>query len=218
MESPQASENTPDASGMKILFTSLWMISVVIAGYIGYGYGQGQTPDKKVLTPTPTIQANPTVIDYTVPGNATTVSPAMVDTKACAKTGFAQKWEYLTAYVIKENDTLQSIATEQLKDETRSNEILQINGVNPLVIGSTLYLPPASIAKSSGNIKQVYGKLVEKNSTSWQLNFSNDPKGQGILFPSFWFESVPNNDSYKIGDCLKIFFDDGFKVYSVDKQ
>jgi hypothetical protein len=136
----------------------------------------------------------------------------------CKKAGFAQKWEYLTPYIVKQNDTFQDIATSELHDATRVNEITQINGVNPVVVGSTLYLPPPSVAKSSGNLREVYGKLSDKNSVSWHINFSVDPKGQGILIPSFWFEGLADTSSYKIGDCVKVFFDDGYKVYSLSLQ
>jgi hypothetical protein len=211
-----------DGFGIKMFFSALWFVSLVIAVFIGFWWGQGnktsestnvlmaktsQTPS--TVTPSPQVTVDTTARNTPTP----TVSPV-----ACSKTGFAQKWEYLTSYVIKQNDSIQSIAREQLKDESRVNEILQINGVGPLVVGSTLYLPPSTITKSSGNIKQVYGKLIEKNNASWHVSFSSDPKGQGVLIPSFLFEGVQNKDTFTIGDCIKVFFDDGFKVYSVSLQ
>jgi LysM repeat protein len=215
---------------MKLFLSLLWGLSLVIAVVIGYAWGNGSKPTQSTevlaanTTPSPVV-ATPT--PQSVP--STNNSPSMIESSptplpsptpnasACNKTGYAQKWEYLTGYIVKQGDTMQTIAKEQLKDETRVNEILQINGVG-LVIGSTVYLPPPSITKSSGNIKQVYGKLMEKDTTSWHIGFSNDPKGQGILIPSFWFEGIANRDIYKIGDCLKVFFDDGFKVYTVALQ
>ncbi len=211
---------------MKMFFSVLWVASVIVSGFIGFVWGQGTKSDdsEKVLMANTsqvqvTVAPSPqtTVGSNNVPGSGNTPLPT-VNTTPCSKTGFAQKWEYLTPYVIKENDSIQSIAKEQLKDETRVNEILKINGVGPLVVGSTLYLPPSTITKSSGNIKQVYGKLVEKTNASWHLSFSSDPKGQGVLIPSFLFEGVANEGIYKLGDCLKVFFDDGFTVYSVSLQ
>lgn len=217
-------DSTSEGSGLKIFLTVVWGISVIAAGFIGYGYAHMQDSDKNVLqantliTPSPSPQVTPNVADYTASTNNSISPTTAVNTTNCPKTGFAQKWEYLTAYEVKTNDTLQSIATDQLKDVSRVNEILQINGVGPYVVGSTLYLPPPTITKSSGKLKQVYGRLMEKNATSWHLGLSNDPKGQGLLIPSFWFESIPNKDSYKTDDCLKIFFDEGYKVYSVSLQ
>ena len=216
-----------DDFGMKMFFSSLWVVSLFVVGFIGFAWGQGsKTPDtNKVLsantsqvTLAPSPQVTSVAVSNTVPGVGENTPIPTMDTTPCTKTGFAQKWDFLTPYVIKQNDSIQSIAKEQLNDETRVNEILQINGVGPLVVGSTLYLPPSTITKSSGNLKQVYGKLVEKNSTSWHISFSSDPKGQGILIPSFLFDGIANKDTYKIGDCLKIFLDDGFKVYSVAIQ
>ena len=218
-----------DQFGTKMFLSSLWVVSLIFVGFIGFAWGQGSktTDTKKVLmantsqvpvTVAPSPQITPNSFSNNIPGAGVNTPTPTVDTTPCGKTGFAQKWEYLTAYVIKENDSIQNIAKEQLKDESRVNEILQINGVGQLVVGSTLYLPPPTITKSSGNIKQVYGKLVEKNNTSWHISFSSDPKGQGILMPSFLFEGIGNRDTYKIGDCIKVFFDDGFKVYSVSLQ
>jgi hypothetical protein len=215
-----------DGFGIKMFFSALWFVSLLIAGFIGFVWGQGSKIDesKNVLTANTsevpaTVSPSPSeVSNNNVPDSGANTPTPTINTSTCSKNGFAQKWEYLTAYVIKENDSIQKIAKEQLKDETRVNEILQINGVGPLVVGSTLYLPPSTITKSSGNIKQLYGKLMEKNTTSWHVSFSSDPKGQGILIPSFLFEGIENKDSYKPGDCIKVFLDDGFTVYSVSLQ
>ncbi len=224
---PSVSKDSDNNSGMKVLLSMLWIVSIFLAGIIGFSYGQkNKTPQPQ--TNNSVLASNqlnitdkpvpPTNMPVSTPIIANTISPTVTYTNTCPKTGFAQKWEYLTAYIVKQNDTLQSIAEQQLNDKTRTNEILQINGVGPLVVDSTLYLPPPSVTKSSGNLKEVYGRLVEKNSVSWHISFSNDPNGQGILIPTYLFESVSNNDSYKIGDCLKIFFDDGYKVFSVSGQ
>ncbi len=218
----------PSELSIKVFIGLLWVFSVIISGIIGFSYGQGSKSDDPTnvlsanispipVTAAPSPQITPTPTSNSILGVVSDTPTPTVNPISCSKTGFAQKWEYLTAYEVKQGDTIQNIAKEQLKDETRVNEILQINGVG-LVIGSTLYLPPPSITKSSGNIKQVYGKLLEKNNTSWHIGFSNDPKGQGILIPSFWFEGISNKDSYKTGDCLKVFFDEGFKVYTVALQ
>jgi hypothetical protein len=232
-ESKNASSQSSVNSKMLIAF--LWIVSVVLIGTVGYGYGQSSVTsqpktEEKVLnaqTNQPASLQDPrsasdkaaVAESVTLPASNTAVGPASSgNTSACTKTGFAQKWEYLTAYVIRASDTLQTIATEQLKDATRVNELLQINGVGPLVVGSTLYLPPPSITKSSGKIQQVYGKLVEKNDTSWHVSFTGDKSGQGILIPSFLFQDVPNKDSFEIGNCVTVLLDDGYKVYSLSLQ
>jgi hypothetical protein len=216
----------------KFLLGTLWVISLLIVGYLGFIYGKGSsaqqsktTQEKTVLqatnqalniqTPTPSESS---LEKNALPVSTENVTPTAVIENTCSKNGFAQKWEYLTSYTIKGGDSLQSIAADQLKDATRADEILKINGVGSLVVGSTLYLPPSSITKSSGNIKQVYGKLVEKNSVSWHLSFTAGTTGQGILIPAYLFDSVPNVSTYKIGDCLSILLDDGYKIYSLTLQ
>lgn len=232
-KSPNSSSNS------RFPLTIFWVISLIIIGLLGFIFGKGITSenaktkvlgekkeDLSIQIPTaipsqsPSPSPSPTQQNIVKIQPITETSPTLspVNTLPCSKNGFAQKWEYLISYVLKENDTLQSIATEQLKDSSRVNEILQINGVGPLVNGATLYLPPPSVTKSSGNLKQIYGKLVEKNTATWHIGFSTNRDGQGVFIPAFFFEELSNSDSFKIGDCLKIFLDDGYKVYSVSSQ
>jgi len=229
-ENPPAS--SPSSNNSKFIIAFFWILSLAFTGYLCFAYGKGSVQiqsndDKKVLNaqtvanvqePVATPEQATTLQSDSIPADTNTVSSAVMNTRTCTKTGFAQKWEYLTPYVVKANDTLQSIATDQLKDGTRVNELLQLNGVGPYVVGSTLYLPPASVVKSSGNIKQVYGKLVEKNDTSWHISFTSDKSGQGVLIPSFLFTGVSNNDSFALGDCVSVLFDDGYKIYSLTEQ
>ncbi len=212
----ESSTNSPiassDTSGAKMAIGMLWVVSLIVIGYLGYIIGQKETAPQKSSTKNVLAEINslPTSPPSSVTAKNTTVS--------CSKSGYAQQWEYLKSYTIKENDNLPAIAVAQLHDESRVNEIMQINGVGPLVVGSTLYLPPDSVTKSAGKLKQVYGKLIEKNESMWHLSFNNDEKGIGVLIPTYWFENITNKDEYQTGDCLSILFDDGFKVFTVAKQ
>lgn len=224
MENTTKSTST-DQFNLKIYFGIILITFVLIAFAGGYVLGKGSNMNPADLSKNEPNTSSKQISENTSPTpiaatllDAEANKAATQDENACTKYGFAQKWEYLTPYIIKENESLPIIAKEQLKDETRLNEITKINGFGPFVVGSTLYLPPSSITKSSGNLKQVYGKLYEKDSTSWHLILSTDPKGQGILIPTYLFEKVPNKDSYKVGDCLKVFLDDGFEIYSVSLQ
>jgi hypothetical protein len=210
-----SSQNSADSPGKNILVGIFWIISLVIAVFVGFSFGQGNknTINSAESAPLKTVnQIN------SLPTPTPQLSQNIVNNNICEKSGFAQKWEYLTSYTLKENETLQSIASSELNDSSRVNEIMQINGVGPLIVGSTLYLPPPSITKSSGNIKQVHGRLVKKDGVNWQLSFNGDIKGQSIIIPSFWFKEIPDKDSYEIGDCLTILFDDGYKVFEVSPQ
>src|SRR6185369_6433475 len=135
---------------------------LIILGVIGYIYIKKSMPSTNqnvlnastTVSPTQSISPTPQAITNTT----TTIAPAStLPDKPCSKNGPAQKWEYLISYTVKDGDTLDSVATTQLHDSTRVNEILQLNGTGPYVVGSIIYLPPPSITKSSGNIKQVSG-------------------------------------------------------------
>lgn len=228
--------STKNTIGFQIMLAACWILSLLLTGFLSYGYGKtnAQNPQKaeeKVLNaqtnevaslkdPSGGSEQTTTPVQSTNLQAETTVenTAASGTTNTCSKNGFAQKWEYLTAYTVKANDTLESVATEQLKDASRVNELLKLNGVGPYVVGSTLYLPPSSIPKSSGNIRQVYGKLVDKNDTSWHISFSTDKKGQGLLIPAFLFDSVANKASFSVGDCISVLFDDGYKIYTLALQ
>lgn len=232
--SSQASAN------LKLLIGFLWVFSIIFTGFVGYGFGkesvgkQTESQAKVLNAQTNQIASVQDSITTPVPiaveektetATAPTIAPigpasssSTTTESVCSKTGFAQKWEYLKPYVLKPNDSLQSIARDELKDETRVNELMQLNGVGPFVVGATVYLPPSSITKSSGKIKQIYGKLVEKNDSSWHISFTGDKSGQGILISSFLFQGVPNTTTTKVGDCLTVLLDDGYKIYSLALQ
>jgi LysM repeat protein len=233
-------ENNSTASqsslNAKALIGIFWIISLLFTGYLCYAYGKESVQsqpkaEEKVLqvqtkqiediqAPTASPDTTTTLQSFEVPAEDASVNTATTTTAGttCSKTGLAQKWEYLKPYVVKANDSLESVATEQLKDASRVNELLKINGVGPFVVGSTLYLPPDTITKSSGNIQLVYGKLVERNDTSWHISFTSDKSGQGVLIPSYLFTSVSNKDAFKIGDCIGVLFDNGYKIYSITPQ
>jgi hypothetical protein len=212
-------------SSTKLTITVLWIVSVIVAGVLGFAYGNenknSQTPIANSQKSQPIDVVNKVTNQLpatTIQTNDPTSTPAIVNNNVCKKSGLAQKWEYLVPYTLKANDSYQNIAKSQLNDESRVNEIMQINGISQLVVGATLYLPPPSITKSSGNIQMASGRLVKKDSSGWQLSFNGDISGQSIIIPSFWFGEIANRDSYKIGDCLTILFDNGYKVFSVSNQ
>lgn len=211
-------ENTPSSdsgSSTKMLVGIFWLVSLFAVGVGGYILGQNaKQPEtsngKEVLSQMNSVQDTPTPM--------ATATPAIDSTSTCSKAGLAQKWEYLTPYVLKEGDNLQAIVLSELKDESRVNEVVQLNQGSQLVAGSTLYLPPKSVTKSTGHLQLVQGKLIEKNPSSWYVSFGGDEKGRGILIPSFWFGEIKDESSYKVGECVSILLDDGFKVFTVANQ
>lgn len=227
------SKTSADSKYTWISIGFFWVLSLIIVGYVGFIDGKGDKvnstqalkkvagastsllPGVPIQSPTPQTGSVVQVTSMVTPSQN---APTGVSTAPCARSGYAQKWEYLTPYTIKNGDTIQSIAQEQLNDSTRVNEILQLNGNSQLVVGSTLYLPPPQITKSNGNIQQIYGKLLEINSSFWHVGFSSDPNGLGVLVPTYWFDGIQNIDTYQTGDCVKVLLDNGDKVYSVSEQ
>jgi LysM repeat protein len=216
----------------KITYWAFGVILFVFICLTGFPYIKGllsaqSNSNKNVLATTSRItipSENPspttpvTVANTIAPTIVSNALPSGSGNKTCSRYGYAQKWEFLTSYTIQSGDTLQSIAATQLHDPSRVNEIVQLNGTGPFVVGSTLYLPPPSIPKSSGNLEEVYGLISGKDSSYWHISFSNDSSGLGILIPSFWFNNVTGSDSYGIGDCVKVLFDNGNKVFTVSGQ
>jgi len=232
--SPNVTDQSNNYSpGTQLMVGVSVVLVLAVIGFFGYtalkGNSAGQSSTNQPvlgastnqLSPPQTITQSPQNIAQaatTAHESGNTNVPSSSTNKTCSKNGPAQKWEYLTPYVVKDGDSLQSIATSQLNDASRVNEIMQINGQGPYVVGSTLYLPPSFITKSTGNLKEVYGLLTAKDASYWHINYSSDPNGIGIIIPTFWFGSVAGSDSLTVGDCIKVLFDDGNKVFSASLQ
>jgi len=219
------SPHTQVIVGMSVIFL------FILAGFFVYLFMKGNISKQpttsgnvlnastKQINPIQNVNATP----YTVTNSENVITPSTQNSTipsgiTCSRYGPAQKWEYLEPYTVKDGDSLQSIASTQLNDPSRVNEILQINGQGPYEVGSTLYLPPPSITKSTGNIEEVYGLLTEKDSSYWKISYSSDPNGMGILMPSYWFDTISNSNSFSVGNCVKVLFDNGNKAFSVSTQ
>ena len=210
-------------------FLFLWVISIISAVGIGYFVGvNNSTPasSQAIVFPTssPALEATPALVPsvaQTTPATNViqeTPTPIVDINGICKKSGFAQKDEYLTPYTIKENDTFTNVAEKELHDVSRVNELIKLNANTSLTIGAILYLPPQSIKQSAGNLKKVSGMLVKKDNISWHISFGGGTSGTGVLIPTYWFLDIQNKDTYKIGDCLTILFDDEVKVFTVKRQ
>ncbi len=206
-------------SQSKVLWVFLWVISLLLVGGVSYGIGSARpqaqvtpTTNQGGITPLPTSPQVAVVV-------TNEPSPTVSLTGFCDKSGPSQKKEYLKTYILKEGDSFQKIAENELHDGTRVSEITALNDDQPkLTVGSTIYLPPDSIKQSGGHIFETSGKIVKKDETSWQLSYGGGEKGMGIVFPGFWFKDLSDAVNYKLGDCVTILFDNGVKVYSIKKN
>jgi len=207
----------------KIIFVFLWIVTIGIALFIGFGLGKRRNTSDIVvtstITPTPLLQS-PTTIPNNEVATVQAVPTSTPDLESiCEKSGPSQKKDFLTSYIIKENDTISSVAKEQLGSTTRDAEIVALNdNLSRLTVGSTLYLPPPSIKESSGKLFETSGKIVKKDNATWQLSYGGGASGPGIIIPGFWFKDIPDTDQYLVGDCVTILLDNGVKVITVKKS
>lgn len=198
---------------VKVLLIVGYLASVGIAVFLGYNAGKNSTAqnfpsDALSVVPTAQVQAAQTQNVPTPDLNG-----------ICGKSGLSQKSEFLLSYVIKDGDTLQKIAQDQLGDSKRVNELVKLNeNTGGMTAGGVLYLPPSFVKNSSGNLAQASGMIVKKDNSFWQISYGGGISGLGIQIPTYYFSEVSNKDEFKLGDCVTLFLDDGVRVYSVVKQ
>ncbi len=109
--------SSPSPSSIYSLIIIGWIITLLVTGFVGFYIGKGSQPndsnlDKKapdvaqvITTPPPTDSALSAVANVLGTTNNKMNNPPSVSKTVCNKTGFAQTWEYLTPYVVKQNDS-----------------------------------------------------------------------------------------------------------------
>lgn len=215
-ESSAASGEAGVNSKSKSLFISIWIVSLVFTAIFGFMAGKSSNSSGQELVVAP---APPDAVLGAENQAASTPTPSVDLTGICKKSGVSLKSEYLPTYTIQEGDSLQSIAETQLEDVTRVNELTALNSdVSGLTAGSTIYLPPSNLKKTSGNLVQISGMIIKKDNAIWQLSYGGGEKGLGIAIPAYYFSEVGNKDTFAVGDCVTIFMDNGVKVYTAEKQ
>lgn len=190
----------------------LWLTSLVIVGSIAFLVGKSSTsPSSPDNVGIPTIPTNGPQL--TVPANANIKD---LDS-SCKISGPSQKSDYLVTYILKEGDSFQSIAENQLGDIARVTELTNLNDdAKNLTVGSTIYLPPDGM-KSSGHLVQVSGKIIKKDNGSWQLSYGGGKDGPGIWIPAYYLKDLSGLDKFDVGDCVTMLIDNGVKAYSIKK-
>ncbi len=87
-----------------------------------------------------------------------------------------------------------------------------------LTVLSRVWLTPPDVAKSTGKLALVAGRIVRLDNAVWQISYGGGVDGLGLAIPAYYFSSVTNKADFKLGDCVTIFLDDGVKVFTVTKQ
>ena len=98
-----------------IASTSLWLLAILITGVICFFVGRNSNPPAAI---TDEPQKN-VLADNSLPTQIPTEPPPDL-TKACEKTGASEKKDYLKSYILKEGDTVNSIAKNELGDTTHN--------------------------------------------------------------------------------------------------
>lgn len=127
----------------------------------------------------------------------------------CEKNGYYKKEEYLQEYTVKQGDSLISIATTQLGDSSRVNELISLNddkNLYSLEEGWELFLPPSQ--QTSGRVKKFGGKIykIDANYVYIQLHPGTELESMGI--PKYHFDSIQNWSSFHLNDCVIILLDE----------
>lgn len=134
--------------------------------------------------------------------------------------------DFLLTYTVVQGDTLLSIAKSQLGSTSRVNEIIALNKnkyklsvqMPFLEQGWILFLPPAYIKNSSGELVEESGELLEINkaTSEWSIGGKN--------FTSFHLRvsnntHFPQNENFNLGDCIKLIYDMNTRyVYLTEHQ
>jgi hypothetical protein len=163
-------------------------------------------------------------------------SSAVQKIKKCKTYGSSPLNKYLIEYVVKEGDTLSSIAQAQLGDASRANEVAYINNElnsdindenSPLTVGWKIYIPPKDMPRTTGNIIQTNGEIknivtnvstLDANAAQWSIDDG------GIFDDSFvnvthttQFKGKRESD-YKVGDCISVVINKNRNSYVVSSQ
>jgi len=159
-------------------------------------------------------------ISFSVESNAA-VTPAVPTPIAtvCEKTTYGNIEDSLVAYTVKEGDTLQSIAANELNDTSRMQEIAVMNGdrypslfastgvaaTNPeLIEGWKLLLPPDWLQRSSGQLDEVNGKVLAIRASDKGLEISSTDDASDH-YATLTIDGATVNQTgvtYSEGDCI----------------
>ena len=130
----------------------------------------------------------------------------------CEFYGQLDKEFYLDKYIVQKGDTLLSIAQNQLGDNSRVDELIQLNRQtypsisiqNPKIEANwELEIPAKIYPKSSGIIESVGGKVTGQNSKSITINLKRDSVVEQISYFNSYTKFLSVN-AFKIGDCVYI--------------
>lgn len=212
------SSSSSGSSGSKGLLIFLWVVSLALVS--GFSFMVGKNTPDSTLKGLSMSQAPTNTGGTQAQTEAISPAPSVDLNGICKKSGASQKSEYLRPYTVQPGDSLQSIAEKELGDKARIDELTKLNTdlAGLTTVGSTLYLPPQGMEKTSGNLFQTSGMIVRLDNSVWQISYGGGVNGLGIAIPAYYFSEVTNKNDFAVGDCVVVFMDNGVKVYKITKQ
>ncbi|OGH08320.1 MAG: hypothetical protein A2171_03045 [Candidatus Levybacteria bacterium RBG_13_35_9] len=143
------------------------------------------------------------------------------------KYGFLPTESFLRSYTVKSQDTLLSIANNELGSTGRVNELISLNKEkypylsiknNFLEVGYQLYLPPKNILNSSGDLFAINGKLISNTNSTWTVKVD-----EGLTYSIYPMENTifesKNEEEFIPGDCVNIIGDnEGNRAFIITPQ
>lgn len=203
---------------------SINKIALIVAAILllGVGFGGGYLFANNSRQP---ITQNTSYSKTTQPSPS--ISATAENSNACQKYGVDNYENFLRKYIVKKGDTLLSIAKNELGDASRINELITLNKErypeltvkNPfLEVGWELYLSPAFITKSSGNVMQLSGVLESMDGSHWSVRIDESQKVINAIYlqPT---TQMADKTTFAVGDCISVLMEEqSHDAYRIEKQ
>lgn len=121
-----------------------------------------------------------------------------------------EKEEYLRVYIVKEGDTLESVASSELGDINKVDQIRQLNGDSilsgsQLKVGQSIYLPREEDNDSKGLLLPVVGKILNINGATIGVSTT----AGSLSTRTISFSNTDNIEGIGVGDCVVVILDKG---------
>ena len=120
------------------------------------------------------------------------------------------KEEYLRVYVTKEGDTLESVASSELGNTNKADQIKQLNSNSnlssgQLKVGQSIYLPREGDIDSKGLLLPVVGKILNINGATIGVSTT----AGSLSTRTISFSNPDDLQEISVGDCVVVILDKG---------
>lgn len=200
-----------------ILFITLPILGFIFGMYYESLRGSRQDPKEADTMMRPADAWTPSVTSE-FPSPTPMSQEFIRRSNICVKNGTNSVEYLLVPYEVKKNDTLLTIATKELKDPSRVQELAVMNGEKypslfstpgvadyskVLVAGWVFNLPPAWITDSSGQLDEVDGMILQIRPDDGWYEITSNTNGSGHFATIKVSQSMSTAaGGLKAGDCI----------------